>query len=321
MGSYSELKNTEEQKTGRDSFAQDEAEDGPFLGTAFPSHQMSRWGTWSEWYQRHWLAFVAHLGLLAVNVLIVTVYARKGPLGWPIEIEPVMMKNPIRDRIAYEEHRFELLAIYNSDGSINEHKPSHFAGTPRPELETAWEHLMNHSEVRVSKEELGGFKDDDSIIKLTDGSGYYVTISAFHGLHCVRRLHKYIWSEHYYPELSEHDTFFLRRHTEHCLDWIRQYIQCHADPTLIPIHWTNNDDVPVSKDTGKRMCVSWDPFEEWMAEQSFDPLKPGLLVHPIFGIPEGVKHPGGKVATGVHELGNGGLLHGDGHVDQNFNDG
>jgi hypothetical protein len=57
-----------------------------------------------------------------------------------------------------------------------------------------------------------------------------------------------------------------------------------------------------------------------MAEHSFDPFKPGLLVHPVFGIPGGIKNPGGAVALGVHELGHGGLLHGDGHIDQNFND-
>ncbi|KAI1117594.1 hypothetical protein F5Y14DRAFT_354980 [Nemania sp. NC0429] len=320
MGSYSKLKSAEEHKMERESLAQDEAEDGPFLVTTTRSSQMSSLGTWSARCQRYWTIIVIHLGLLAVNVLIVSIYAEKVSLIPSLKIDPIMSNNPIKDKITYEEHRFELLAIYNLDGSINEDKPSHFLGTPRPELEAAWDHLMNHSEVRVSNDELGGFKDDDSIVKLTDGSGYYVTISAFHGLHCLRRVHKYLWSEHYYPDLSEHDSFFLKRHTEHCLDWIRQYIQCHADPTLIPIHWTTNDDVPVAKDYGKRMCVSWESFEEWMAEHSFDPLEPGLLVHPLFGIPEGVKNPGSKVATGIHDLGKGSLFHADGHVDQNFND-
>lgn len=65
----------------------------------------------------------------------------------------------------------------------------------------------------MSKEELGGFKNDDSIVELSDGSGYYVTISAYHGLHCVRRLHKYIWADHYYPEVTEREAFLLKGHT------------------------------------------------------------------------------------------------------------
>ncbi|KAI8623073.1 hypothetical protein F5Y19DRAFT_459850 [Xylariaceae sp. FL1651] len=314
MASYSELKNIEEQKSERDSLTtQEESEDGLYLAASTRWNQVSRCNTLLAWYRRNYAIIATHLALLAVNLVIVTLYATKGSFAsQPCLMQPIMASNPIKDRIHYELHNFELEAIYKSDGSVNEYKPSKLTGTPRPELEEAWDKLMAHSEVRVTKEELGGFKNDDSIIELTDGSGYYVTISVFHGLHCVRRLHKYIWSEVYYANVSDHDAFFLRRHTEHCLDWIRQYVQCHADPTLIPIHWTNNDDVPVSKDTGNRMCVNWDPFEEWMAEHSFDPFQPGLLVHPVFGIPEGVRHPGSKVALGVHELGTGGLLHSDG---------
>jgi hypothetical protein len=69
------------------------------------------------------------------------------------------------------------------------------------------------SEVRVNKDELGEFAEDDSIVELTDKSGYYVTVSAFHGLHCIRRLHQYMYPEVYYSDITEHESFFLRRHT------------------------------------------------------------------------------------------------------------
>jgi hypothetical protein len=39
--------------------------------------------------------------------------------------------------------------------------------------------------------------------------------------------------------LSEDDVFALKQHTEHCLDWLRQYVQCNADTTLIPIRWAS----------------------------------------------------------------------------------
>jgi hypothetical protein len=50
-----------------------------------------------------------------------------------------------------------------------------------------------------------------------------------------------------------------------------------------------------------------------MADHSFDPFQPGLLVHPIFGVPDTTKNDSGP-ALGAHELGQGGLLHADGHV-------
>lgn len=60
------------------------------------------------------------------------------------------------------------------------------------------------------------------------------------------------------------------------------------------------------------MCVSWGPFEEWMAEHSFDPFEPGLLVHPLFGVPQTIKEVGKHVEVGLHESADGRLLHSDG---------
>lgn len=67
----------------------------------------------------------------------------------------------------------------------------------------------------------------------------------------------------------------------------------------------------MSKDIGLRQCVAWEPFEEWMAAHSFNPLEPGLLVHPTFGVPDTIHST--RPALGAHELGTGGLLHADGH--------
>lgn len=69
------------------------------------------------------------------------------------------------------------------------------------------------SEVRVAHHELGEFEYDDSIIELGDKSGYYVTVSVFHGLHCIRRLHQYLYVDHYYSNLTDHEKFMLMRHT------------------------------------------------------------------------------------------------------------
>lgn len=74
----------------RESLAQYEAEDSPFLGTSTRSGQMSSWDTWSARYQRYWAIVVIHLGLLAVNVLIVSIYAGKVSLTPSHGIDPIM---------------------------------------------------------------------------------------------------------------------------------------------------------------------------------------------------------------------------------------
>lgn len=117
---------------------------------------------------------------------------------------------------------------------------------------------------RAQEHELGQFAGQKSLVKLSDGSGYYVTVSVFHALHCVQRLHHYVYRDHYHPNLSEKDDFALKQHTgisslltlevctlntiiDHCLDWLRQYVQCNADTTLIPIRWAEQYEQHSSK--------------------------------------------------------------------------
>lgn len=163
-----------------------------------------------------------------------------------------------RDSIHLEDRYFNVRSIYTSDGSLNKNKSNiAFSGPPRPELEEAWAKILScqfavgrvsgvlscylplstDQNVRVQEGELGEFKGQKSIIQLNDGSGFYVTVAVQHALHCVQRLHRYLYKDHYHAGLSEDDAFALKQHTEHCLDWLRQYVQCNADTTLIPIRW------------------------------------------------------------------------------------
>ncbi|KAH6638556.1 hypothetical protein BKA67DRAFT_528716 [Truncatella angustata] len=198
----------------------------------------------------------------------------------------ILISNPavFRDVIQYEERHFDYTSTYKGDGSLNTNKKTlNLNGPPRPEYENAWHRLMAYQSFRVSEEELGQYAGQKSLVKLSDDSGYYMGVSVQHALHCVQRLHHYVYRDHYHPNLSETDSFALKVHTDHCLDWLRQYVQCNADTTLIPIRWAEHTPTPVVKDWGKRTCVSWEPIMEFMAARSFDPFEPGLLVHPIFG--------------------------------------
>ncbi|KAI1181364.1 hypothetical protein F5B17DRAFT_425666 [Nemania serpens] len=101
----------------------------------------------------------------------------------------------------------------------------------------------------------------------------------------------------------------LRRHTEHCLDWLRQYLQCNVDPTIIPIRWDSGQPGPVSKDSGKHQCVAWGPIEEWADKHAFDPFTPGLVIHLKFGSPYADHGNGDSHALGISEMSKGGYLH------------
>ena len=153
--------------------------------------------------------------------------------------------------------------------------------------------------IRLPKDDFGPFADDEDLVELSDKSGYMGTLAVFHGLHCLKRFHHYLYQDDYYPDMSVDDKRRLLFHAgksdswtympsakhgpEHCVDWLRQYVQCNADTTLIPYYWGPNQGSPLATDKAKHQCVAWTPLEHWAAERSFEAFTPGLLVHPTYG--------------------------------------
>ncbi|KAI0128258.1 hypothetical protein BJ170DRAFT_682055 [Xylariales sp. AK1849] len=260
-------------KSSRESFGSDEEEGQPFMG-----HIQGPRNSKPSWIKLYWRSIAVHATLIIANIVIYTAAITR---VW----DPAHHATPLEHAITYGERAWDHHATFTNDGAINHLKPNDFSGPPRPALEAAWDRLKSNESIRVTKDELGQFADDDTIIKLTDGSGYYSTVTAYHGLHCINRMHHYIYLEHYYPNLDKDQAFTLRRHTEHCLDWLRQYVTCNADTTLIPVHWRAGNPKPVALDWGKHQCVNWESIESWMADHAFDPFEPGLLMHPEFGSP------------------------------------
>jgi hypothetical protein len=61
---------------------------------------------------------------------------------------------------------------------------THFNGPPSPEIDEAWGKLIQHSNIKVSADELR--KLNKSSIKLQDGSGmYFSNLGVHHHLHCL----------------------------------------------------------------------------------------------------------------------------------------
>ncbi|OPB40731.1 hypothetical protein A0O28_0008110 [Trichoderma guizhouense] len=306
MAEYSKIEPLSH-KYNDQSSEQEDAEDSYLEEVHFRQPRIST----LRWLRQEARTIFLHTLFLLSNVAALMAYAS----GWLTlrDFPDPHDKTPFRHVIAYEERPFALQSIYLENHTVNPAKANQFNGPPRQDLEDAWDSLMQHQNIRVHQDELGDFADDDSVVQLSDGSGYYYsTVAVFHGLHCIQRLHNSIYPEVYYPGLSEEEAFTLRRHTEHCLDWLREYVQCNADTSLIPIQWSADSPGPIATDTGKHQCVVWEPIYDWMASRAFNPSQPGLLVHPIFGDPynQSIEQ---HHALGITPLGQGGVLHGDGH--------
>lgn len=54
-----------------------------------------------------------------------------------------------------------------------------------------------------------------------------------------------------------------RIHLDHCLDRLRQTIQCQGDLSPSPLYHFNNDNVGLGV-TRTHTCRKWEPIREWM---------------------------------------------------------
>ncbi|KAF1952035.1 hypothetical protein CC80DRAFT_423401, partial [Byssothecium circinans] len=188
-----------------------------------------------------------------------------------------------REAIHYVGKRLDLTPVYLPNGTLNAEHTGHFNGKPSPEVSTAWKSVMQHQNLFLPKDSFGPFANDKSLIELTDGSGYYGTLAVYHSLHCLKRLHHFVHRDSYYPDLDDGGEDRLLFHTEHCIDYLRQYVQCNADTTLIPFYWGQKQRSPLAVDKGKHQCTDWNRLEKWATKHSFDIFTPGIIEHPVFG--------------------------------------
>ena len=92
---------------------------------------------------------------------------------------------------------------------------------------------------------------------------YAITLDVVHELHCLNYLRKLIWPEKYH--LME----TLPRaeiHLDHCVDIIRQSLQCSADITPMPWQRKENGDLGINLAV-EHSCLDWESIHEWAEER------------------------------------------------------
>ncbi|KAH8678365.1 hypothetical protein BX600DRAFT_431648 [Xylariales sp. PMI_506] len=106
-----------------------------------------------------------------------------------------------------------------------------YVGEPSPEIDANWEQLIKGRYFLLTEQEAErawGDKRHDYIHQ--ELGGYVATFDMFHILHCL-----FMRPEYY----ARPDTQSVHGiiHTEHCLDSIRQIVQCYGGTTLIPTRY------------------------------------------------------------------------------------
>ncbi|KAK3312430.1 hypothetical protein B0H66DRAFT_538719 [Apodospora peruviana] len=169
-----------------------------------------------------------------------------------------------------------------------------YFGKPTPQLDAAWNKLLKYQWLSVPEADMRKLGRLEEGIQLPDG-GYFATLGVFHDLHCLRRVHHTFYQSHYFPDLTEEEKVLDRLHAAHCLDSIRQSVQCQGDVSLLTMRWDAKLPKPLGNFSARHECVNFDRIRDWARDHTYDVMAKDVLVHPIYG----PAYPDGKAALGV----------------------
>ncbi|KAI0394288.1 hypothetical protein F5Y17DRAFT_264356 [Xylariaceae sp. FL0594] len=216
-------------------------------------------------------------GGLIVLYTIIFVFARLRDIGKYTNHDAVSrhVPSPARSAIKYETKYFTIDSV----------APSVYFGEPNDVRERLWDELLEPSNVRLSPEmmrQLG--RPEDEGVRLPDGD-YIGTLGVYHDLHCLRRIARHFYVDHYFPNMTAEERHSRLMHSQHCLDRIKQTIQCRGDISLATYVWDANQPIPIGNFSSAHECVNWDSLHQWATDHAVNMFEPGLLKHPKFGDP------------------------------------
>lgn len=69
------------------------------------------------------------------------------------------------------------------------------------------------SNIRLYEHEMNeDFRDNPGLARLSDGSGIYGTVAAFHSIHCIKRLRYLLHFDHYHANVTKKQATGLKLH-------------------------------------------------------------------------------------------------------------
>ncbi|KAF3022016.1 hypothetical protein E8E14_012212 [Neopestalotiopsis sp. 37M] len=137
-----------------------------------------------------------------------------------------------------------------------------YVGPPSQEIDDAWDVLTRNLTIAVSREEAKAVSDRAMYDKYR--GHYSVAVSVLHSLHCINAI-RIALDVDYYREKGFLDAWWKRLHIDHCLNHIRQTVQCHGDLTPIPL-------IPASKNESKKGWITPD-FDQYHTCRDFTAIR------------------------------------------------
>ncbi|OJJ42268.1 hypothetical protein ASPZODRAFT_137405 [Penicilliopsis zonata CBS 506.65] len=168
----------------------------------------------------------------------------------------------IRSSIELQEVQFTGGLELDENGrliSVTDPGAPKYAGPPSPEIDDAWNELMLALDLDLSEDEAEGVKE--WTMKGEDNAKYRVSLDMYHSLHCLNAIRKALDIDYYEP--GKKHPYYYRLHIDHCIDYLRQGIQCSADMTPLGYWWNEEYQVPFPYFKEKHTCRNFNKLRDW----------------------------------------------------------
>ncbi|ETI25972.1 hypothetical protein G647_02749 [Cladophialophora carrionii CBS 160.54] len=146
-----------------------------------------------------------------------------------------------------------------------------YQGPPTDEVDMAWDAL--YKDVGVIKVDGRTARQVPNMTLPIPGEedSYILGIEVFHQLHCLNSIRKGLYPDRYQEtkDMSDNEKRLYWIHIEHCVDSIRQTIQCYSDINTIPWVISPRHHRPAPDAHTTHMCRRFDKIQEWAKERAF----------------------------------------------------
>ncbi|KXT11382.1 hypothetical protein AC579_736 [Pseudocercospora musae] len=146
-----------------------------------------------------------------------------------------------------------------------------FVGTPRAELDDNWDELLSVTTFNLSGPVAQPAHGQTHAFE--DGN-YVMGLEVYHALHCVNAIRMYIFPDNYEFREKKSET---ELHKHHCIDYLRQYVQCNADLTPMYAEWMGAYRL-VLKPYATHTCRDFSKIQEWIEENVEESQRSGEVL-------------------------------------------
>ncbi|KAH0541676.1 hypothetical protein FGG08_003839 [Glutinoglossum americanum] len=140
-----------------------------------------------------------------------------------------------------------------------------YAGAPNAEIDEAWTDLLRGLEVVLEGDEAKTVAG--KTMEEPEGGKWRLSLDMYHSLHCVNEVRKALDISYYHPP-SHPPPYFYRTHVDHCIDYLRQVVQCNADLTPLTYYRDEDTGATVPIFGAEHTCRDFGRLDEWALKRS-----------------------------------------------------